>query len=78
MNLNDVKKGQEIVFSGYSACSDDYIDMLSSRGLVPGTVCYVIRFFPLGGIVQLSVRGSMLGLRMKEAKYLIFESLDEL
>jgi Fe2+ transport system protein FeoA len=78
VNLNEVKKGQAVVFSGFSDSSEEYVEMLSSRGLVPGTLCRLERFFPLGGIVQLNVRGSMLGLRMKEAKHLIFECANEL
>lgn len=78
MNLSEVKKGQAIVLSGYSDCSEAYISMLSSRGLVPGTPCRLVRLFPLGDIIQLDVRGSIIGLRMKEAKRLIFECVDEL
>lgn len=74
MTLDQAEINQDIVFSGFYESSDVYIQRLTAQGLVPGAVCRLLKRIPLGGVIQLQVRDSVLGLRWKEAKHLMFEN----
>jgi Fe2+ transport system protein FeoA len=44
--------------------------------LIPGAVCRLLKKVPTCGVIQLQVRDSVLGLRLKEARQLLFEYKD--
>jgi len=46
---------------------------LMELGLVPGTSVRLIRRAPLGGVLELEVRGSLLSLRLDEAATMTIE-----
>lgn len=73
MTLDEVEFNKDIVFSGFIGTPQAYIDKLTAQGLIPGAVCQLLKRIPTCGVVQLQVRDSVLGLRWKEAKQLLFE-----
>ena len=46
---------------------------LMELGFLPGTVVRLVRRVDVGGLVELEVRGSHIGLRRSEASQLLFE-----
>ena len=73
MTLDEVKFNEDIVFSGFIGTPQVYVEKLSAQGLIPGAVCRLLKRIPTCGVIQLQVRDSVLGLRWKEAKQLLFE-----
>lgn len=73
MTLDDVNFNEEIVFAGFAGDQSIYVEKLAAQGLIPGAVCRLLKKVPTCGVVQLQVRDSVLGLRIKEAKQLLFE-----
>jgi ferrous iron transport protein A len=46
---------------------------LMELGFLPGTLVRLVRRVDIGGLVELEVRGSHIGLRRSEASQLLFE-----
>lgn len=76
MTLDEVDFDKDIVFSGFLGTHKVYIEKLTAQGLIPGAVCRLLKKVPTCGVIQLQVRDSVLGLRLKESKQLLFEYRD--
>ena len=76
MTLDEIEFNKDIVFSGFSGTQNVYVEKLTAQGLIPGAVCRLLKKVPTCGVIQLQVRDSVLGLRLKEAKQLLFEYRD--
>lgn len=77
MTLDEVEFNKDIVFSGFSGTQKVYIEKLTAQGLIPGAACRLLKKIPTCGVIQLQVRDSVLGLRLKEAKELVFEYIKD-
>lgn len=73
MTLDQVEFDKDIVFSGFLDEDDIYLSKLAALGLIQGATCRLLKKITSCGVLQLQVRDSVLGLRLKEAKRLIFE-----
>ncbi|RME94415.1 MAG: ferrous iron transport protein A [Verrucomicrobia bacterium] len=65
--LSSLAPGQRAVVCGVEAPEEIRIRLLE-LGFVPGTPVELVRFAPLGGPVEIHLRGSHLTLRRQEAE----------
>lgn len=66
MKLSDLDNGCQAVVHCYTA-KGAALFRLREMGLIPGACLTLIRRAPLGGPLEISIRGSLLSLRKQEA-----------
>jgi len=75
--LNELPVGAVARVTGYSDRNDPCRRRLLSMGLTPGAVVTVTRRAPLGDPMEVTLRGTALGLRREEARIITVEQLTE-
>ncbi|MFA7415266.1 MAG: FeoA family protein [Rhizobium sp.] len=75
--LNELPVGAVARVTGYSDRNDPCRRRLLSMGLTPGAVVTVTRRAPLGDPMEVTLRGTALGLRREEARVITVEQLTE-
>lgn len=67
LTLGDLHVNDSCLVEGY-ATKGEYRLQLLAMGLTPGTLLRVVRQAPMGGPIQLELRGTHLSLRRQEAQ----------
>ena len=65
--LSDLEQGSSAVIE-FLPTGDPSLTRLRELGLLPGTRIQLIRRAPMGDPIEISVRGSLISLRKKEAE----------
>lgn len=75
VNLSALKVGQEAKLLSYGDAAVSYQHRLTALGLTPQSAVTLVKKAPLGCPVVLSVRNTLLSIRLDEAKDLVWELL---
>ena len=70
LSLPDLAPNASATIQDMPTGHDQHITRLRELGLVPGTKIRLVRRAPLGGPIEVSVRGSRLALRCSEAQHI--------
>ena len=73
--MNMLVAGDQGKVTGFYQAGKAYRKRLLAMGLTPGTKFIVTRFAPLGGPVEIKIRGFSLTLRKNEADILEIEKI---
>jgi ferrous iron transport protein A len=73
--LNELNVNDSAKIIKFKPNNSAYRNQLLAIGLTPGTTFKVIRKAPLGDPITISIRGSIISLRKKEAEILELEKL---
>ncbi len=70
--LSGLAPGQEAVVQQIEG-RDDFRDRLAHLGFLPGTRVRMVRRAPLGGPVEVRIRGYHLALRRRDARHVVID-----
>ena len=76
-SLSDIAVGDKVKIIGFREGQTDYRKILLAMGFTKGTIITLIRKAPLGDPIVITVRGSELILRKKEAAILEVEKIKQ-
>ncbi len=77
LTLLGVAIGQKVKLVNFAKDAKSYRHRLLAMGLTPGVVIKVLSKAPLGGPIQLEIRGYQLSLRPSECQQIAVEGLNE-
>ena len=74
--LSGLAPGQEAIVQQVEG-RDDFRNRLAHLGFLPGTKVHMIRRAPLGGPVEVRIRGYHLALRRRDARHVVIREASE-